>query len=78
MSQDKSINPSDLPQSEAYNKKDVFQQKHLADMGHPNNEKEKLNNDLDGKPADRTSTEDGLNQESSTGKDRPREDHADI
>jgi len=78
MSNDKSINPADLPQSEAYNKKDVYQQKHVADTGRPVKEGEKLNHDLDGKPANRTSTEEGLNQERSQANDKPREDHADI
>ena len=60
MGKDKTINPADLPQSEAYVKTDVYQQKHVADMGKPNNENAKLNQDLEGKTAERTSTHEGL------------------
>ncbi|MBC7933951.1 MAG: hypothetical protein H7Y86_01140 [Rhizobacter sp.] len=63
MSKDKSINPAALPQSEAFNKKEINQHKHLADMGKPVDEGQKLNEHLKGKADNRTSAEDGLNQD---------------
>jgi len=68
MSKDRSIDPAALPESEAYNNnKEVNQHKHLADMGKPVDEDEKLNDALKGKPHSRTSKEEGLNQENSRG-----------
>ncbi|RYY45938.1 MAG: hypothetical protein EOO06_15520 [Chitinophagaceae bacterium] len=63
MSKDKSINPADLPESNTFNEKDVNQHKHLADTGKPLDKLEKLNDDLQGKPGNRTSKEDGINQQ---------------
>ncbi len=69
MSKDKSINPADLPESEAFNTNDknINQYKHLADMGKPIDEDEKLNDKLKGKPSERTTTEEGLNESKSEG-----------
>ena len=67
MSNDKSINPADLPQSEAFKNKDINQHKHLADMGKPVDKTDKLTEDLEGKTNDRTSKEDGINQENLSG-----------
>ena len=64
---DKSINPADLPQSEVFKEKDINQHKHLADMGKPLEKNEKLGDDLAGKPHDRTSKEEGINQQKSPG-----------
>jgi hypothetical protein len=66
MSKDKSIDPAHLPESEVYKEKDINQHKHLADTGKPINEKEKLSDQLKGKPSDRTSKEEGLNQQRSS------------
>lgn len=68
MSKDKSINPATLPENEVFNNdKEVNQHKHLADMGKPIDEDEKLNDRLKGKPANRSKREEGLNQEKSSG-----------
>jgi hypothetical protein len=67
MSKDKSINPASLPESEAFKNKEINQHKHLNDMGKPIDEDEKLNDDLKGKPANRTNKEEGLNEENSPG-----------
>lgn len=73
MSKDKSIDPASLPESEAYRQKEINQHKHLADMGKPVDEDEKLNDTLSGKPGNRTSKEEGLNQDGANGRDAASE-----
>lgn len=67
MSKDKSIDPAKLPESEVFNEKEVNQHKHLADMGKPIDEDEKMNDQLKGKPGNRTTKEEGFNEEKSPG-----------
>lgn len=66
MSKDKSIDPATLPQSETYQQKNIQQQKHLNDMGKPVDVHDKLNDNLKGKPGNRTSKEEGLNENSNS------------
>ena len=67
---DKSINTSDLPQSETFKKEEVYQQKQPADTGKALNQSdEKENKDTANGVAeeDKSSKEDGLNEHNSKG-----------
>jgi len=64
---DKSLDPAQLPDKEAFRKKEVFQHPQPADEGRPLKEEKKLDDSLQGKQANRSSKEEGLNEESSTG-----------
>lgn len=71
-SQDESLDPNKLPQNEVFIKKDVFQQKQPADSGKPMTaETDKKNNEgvigNNLKEEEKSSKEEGLNQERSAG-----------
>ena len=64
------INPSDLPQSEVFIKKEIHQHKQPADRGKPVNsieEDKKLRNADKIKEEDRASKEEGLNEQNAEG-----------
>ena len=63
----KDINPNDLPESEVFKRKEVFQHPQPADRGKPLDD-EKGDSFLDdGKEQNKTSKEEGLNEERSAG-----------
>lgn len=78
MSKDKTINPAELPQSEAYNDKEIHQHKHLADTGKPLDEQDKMSETTKGKPANKTTREEGLNEENLNGNTPALKDQGDI
>lgn len=63
------INPNDLPLNQVFIKKEVQQQKQPADTGKPMDAEEdkKLRGKDNIKEADRSSKEEGLNEENSAG-----------
>lgn len=68
MTKDKSIDPTRLPQNEAFNKKEVNQHPQPADTGSAlKKEQQKIDPSLKGKPAERTSREKGINEQNSDG-----------
>ncbi len=67
MSRDQSINPAELPEQGAFTKKEVDQHKQPPDTGVPLHKNPKINTGLQGKTANRSSKEPGLNEENSTG-----------
>jgi hypothetical protein len=67
MSRDQSINPKELPEQGSFTKKEVDQHKQPPDTGVPLQKNPRINTDLQGKQANRTSTEKGLNEENSQG-----------
>ena len=64
---DKSVSPKSLPEKQVFEKKEVFQYPQPADTGLPLKKIPGKNPDLQGKQANRTSKEEGLNQGSSEG-----------
>lgn len=64
---DKSIKPSQLPESEAFTSKEANQYKRHSDRGKPVKENEKPDDDLTGKTFNRSSKEEGINEERSAG-----------
>jgi hypothetical protein len=69
---DQSINPADLPENKTFTKKELYQHPQPADMGKPleNGERDPL---LKGRESTRTSREEGLNEEKSSGDAGPFE-----
>ncbi|MEO6548050.1 MAG: hypothetical protein ABIN94_08625 [Ferruginibacter sp.] len=63
-SNEKRINPDDLPKPGAFKKKEVFQHPQPADTGEPL--KEGSTPGTAGKPGEKTSDEQGLNEEQSS------------
>ena len=66
---DEDIQPADLPQSEVYLKKEVYQQKQPADTGLPLDKDLKENDQTakDKKENEKASKEEGLNESTSDG-----------
>lgn len=62
--QDKSINPADLPDKSAFTEKEHYQHPQPASQGKPLDE-EGRDPALKGKESDRTSKEEGLNEDKS-------------
>ena len=72
----KEINPDDLPQSEVFKRKEIFQHPQPADTGKPLNvpvEKEDNSIADHGKESNKTSKEEGLNEARSPGSGGPFE-----
>jgi hypothetical protein len=68
MPKDKSIEPGELPQNEVFNKKEVNQHPQPADTGDAlKPEQQKMDPALKGKLAERTSREEGVNEQNSDG-----------
>jgi hypothetical protein len=68
MSKDKTIDPNALPQNEVFNKKEVNQHPQPADTGDAlKAEQQKPDPELKGKLAERTSREEGINEQQSDG-----------
>ncbi len=68
----KTINPNDLPDKDAFSRKEHYQHPQPADSGKPLNEKE-VDPSLAGKQANRSSRQEGLNEENSPGDAGPFE-----
>ena len=67
---EKDIDPKDLPQSEVFREKEVFQHPQPADWGQPlkpKDDKEKPPLSENSKEAEKTSKEEGLNESMSEG-----------
>lgn len=69
---DKSINPADLPDKKTFTEKEHYQHPQPADQGKPLDD-DGRDQDLKGKESNRTSKEEGLNQEKSEGEAGPFE-----
>lgn len=67
MSRNQSINPGELPEQGSFTKKEIDQHKQPPDTGVPPHQHPKINTNLQGKQANRTSKEQGLNEENSKG-----------
>lgn len=67
MSRDHSINPKDLPEQGAFTQKEIDQHKQPQDTGVPLEKNPTPDKDLQGKPANRSSKEEGLNEQNSSG-----------
>lgn len=67
MSRDHTINPKDLPEQGVFHKKEIDQHKQPPDTGVPLDKNPTPDNELQGKPANRSSMEKGLNEEKSSG-----------
>ncbi len=63
--QNEDIDPKDLPQSEVYKKKEVFQERQPADWGKPMPPVEDEKATSNHKEEDKTSKEEGLNEQHS-------------
>jgi len=63
----KEIDPTDLPQSEVFKRKEVYQHPQPADMGKPLDTEHDASFVEDGKEQNKTSKEEGLNEERSPG-----------
>ena len=64
---DKSIHSDNLPQNETFTNKEPNQYKHNLDTGKPVEENDKPDDDLAGKTFNRSSKEEGINEEKSAG-----------
>ncbi len=67
-SEDKSFDPDDLPEKGPFKKREIYQYKQPADTGAPLEDPGENDPSIEpGKEAQKTSKEEGLNQEKSTG-----------
>ena len=67
---DQDISPEDLPQSEVFTRKEVFQHPQPADQGkplRPHNPKQRRSLSANEKEEEKTSKEEGLNEQNSAG-----------
>ena len=64
---DKSINPADLPESETFIQKEIYQYKQPGDSGKPLNPDQKETDNI--KEDNKASKEEGLNEKNSAGND---------
>lgn len=68
----KTIDPNNLPDKDAFSKKEHYQHPQPADTGKPLNEKDTIAS-LKGKQAERSSKEEGINEKNSAGDAGPFE-----
>lgn len=68
-SEEKSINPEELPEHGVFERKEIYQHKQPADTGTPLTHPEDRSKGLPGKEADKTSSQQGLNEARSAGDD---------
>ena len=69
LKKDQDISPEDLPQSEVFTRKEVFQHPQPADQGKPlrSHPKQKGPESANKKEEEKTSKEEGLNEQNSSG-----------